>query len=528
MMPPPPPPPPQAAPRTASLRNRNRAAANDAPPRRTGRTPSVSAAVASGRAKPEEEKLALATAASKSLGSVLGVGAAAGGVRPSLKSSTSDPAKLGKVLSRGRAATVDKASLPPAADGAFGRAMSLRSRAGKGEGTTTTTTNTTAMATTRTRAGTGTGTGKQRPASVYGATSKQDLAGMGTAASGIRRPSTTSLTTNATISMPPPPPPAAKGHRRSASGVNATITANAATSTTATAPIGISASSRPTTAGSAKNKRPAFSALTQDFTVPANPNPPPSPRSRIVPPPPLDTPTLHAQTQLLQLLTLRSSSAAVYQQLIASATATLKARFEQLSARHYDARETSAKKQKRHNIDSLAAVVSSAPGRSRRESTNTPEQRVQAFSEAIKRIDAMRSGEFRGLCTAFGDWIAGYNPRAGSGGREKWVDGIGEAWRRECVGVCRRLEAGIVGVDGVAGVLAAHGEVEALVTTVSRVAEGYRDLAEGMLEEAEMMGRMEVEVVERERMQMGRRVQAILEGVGAENAYTGQGIWAGC
>lgn len=140
----------------------------------------------------------------------------------------------------------------------------------------------------------------------------------------------------------------------------------------------------------------------------------------------------------------------------------------------------------------------------------------------------MRSGEFRVLCTAFGDWIAGYNPRGGGGGssREKWVDGIGDAWRRECVGVCRKLEVGIVGVDGVAGVLAEHGEVEALVTTVSRVAEGYRDLAEGMLEEVEMMGRMEVEVVERERMEMGRRVQEILESGAMEDAYAGQGIWA--
>lgn len=154
---------------------------------------------------------------------------------------------------------------------------------------------------------------------------------------------------------------------------------------------------------------------------------------------------------------------------------------------------------------------------------------MQAFSEAIKRIDAMRSGEFRVLCAAFGEWIAGYNPRgggSGSGGRERWVDGIGDAWRMECVGVCRRLEVGIVGVDGVAGVLAEHGEVEALVTTVSRVAEGYRDLAEGMLEEVEMMGRMETEVVERERMEMGRRVKAILEGGTMEDMYAGQGIWA--
>lgn len=157
----------------------------------------------------------------------------------------------------------------------------------------------------------------------------------------------------------------------------------------------------------------------------------------------------------------------------------------------------------------------------------SPEERVQAFSESIKRIDAMRSGEFRKLCGVFGEWIAGYNPRSSSGGREKWVDGIGEAWRRECVGVCRRLEVSIIGVDGVVGVLAEHGEVEAVVTTVNRVAEGYKELAEGMLEEVEMMRRMEIEVVERERGELRRRVEAILE-AGAVDAYSGQGIWAGC
>lgn len=182
------------------------------------------------------------------------------------------------------------------------------------------------------------------------------------------------------------------------------------------------------------------------------------------------------------------------------------------------------KKQKRHNLDSLAAVVNNVvPGKKRRDTTKSPEERVQAFSEAIKRIDAMRSGEFRKLCGVFGEWIAGYNPRGTS--RDKWVDGIGDVWRRECVGISRRLEVSIAGVDGVAGVLAEHGEEEAVVTTVTRVAEGYKELAEGMLEEVEMMRRMEVEVVERERMELRRRADVILE-VASEGAYRRTAIWA--
>lgn len=186
-------------------------------------------------------------------------------------------------------------------------------------------------------------------------------------------------------------------------------------------------------------------------------------------------------------------------------------------------RETTLKKQKRANLDSLAAVVTNVAGRKRRESVKSPEERVQAFSEAIKRIDALRCGDFRRLCGVFGEWIAGYNPRGG--GREKWVDGIGEVWRRECVSVCRKLEVSVAGVEGVAGVLSEVGEVEAVVTTVGRVVEGYKELAEGMLEEVEMMRRMEGEVVERERGELRRRVEAILEG-GEE--WRGRAAWEGC
>ncbi|KAH8155693.1 uncharacterized protein LAJ45_00703 [Morchella importuna] len=481
------------------------------------------------RVKPEDEKSSVATATGKGIGRLLALS------KPTSSRLAKLDSETGKKSSslRSRASTMEKSerdekgvagakgvagTLTRETSGRLGRAMSLRSSTkaiGNGNGNV----KTEAVPTER-RTST-----RPRPVSMYGATSsKSDLSlssAAGTSTTGpshTRRPSTSSNTNPSALIIPPPAP--SKGHKKSSSITSLQSVASGI-------PTGTNASSRPTTAGSVKAKRPAFTALSQDFSTPINANPGQASRSRAVPPPPLDTATIHAQTQLLQLLTLHSCSTDVYQQLISSATSTLKSRFEKLSARHYDARETSLKKQKCQNFDSLAAVVNNAvPGKKRRDTTRSPEERVQAFSEAIKRIDAMRSGEFKNLCGVFGEWIAGYNPRGGIG-REKWVDGIGEEWRRECVGISRRLEVSIAGVDGVAGVLADYGEEEAIVTTVTRVAEGYKELAEGMLEEVEMMRRMEIEVVERERMELKRRIALILEAP-VDSSYNSVAVWAAC
>lgn len=307
----------------------------------------------------------------------------------------------------------------------------------------------------------------------------------------------------------------AKAHRRSASTVS-------------TASITPSSNSRPgtatknnTTPPAGNSKRPPFSSFNQEYPQPAPSGP--SPRSRILPPPPLDTQTIHQQTQLLQLLTLHSSSGQVYQELIASATTTLKSRFEQLSARHYDVRETSIKRQNRANLDSLALVVntgSSIPTK-RRQTIRSPEELVQAFSEGIKRTDALKTGEFRKLSTTFGEWISGYNSSAT--GREKWVDGIGENWRYDCDTVERKLQSAVKGIEGVRELLETLGDDDAVKTTVQRVAEGYVLLAGGMLEEVEMMRKMECEVVLKERRTLGARVENIMVG---EVKAKEVGIWA--
>ncbi|KAG0124766.1 hypothetical protein HOY82DRAFT_572885 [Tuber indicum] len=350
--------------------------------------------------------------------------------------------------------------------------------------------------------------GRLRPNSVYN-NSTSSLSKLGAepissaTASVARRPTTGSI-----------PVAPVKAHRRSASTVS-------------TASVTPSSNSRPgtatknnTTPPAGNSKRPPFSSFSQEYPQPAPSGP--SPRSRILPPPPLDTQTIHQQAQLLQLLTLHSSSGQVYQELIASATTTLKSRFEQLSARHYDVRETSIKRQNRANLDSLALVVntgSTIPTK-RRQTIRSPEELVQAFSEGIKRTDALKTGEFRKLSATFGEWISGYNSSAT--GREKWVDGIGENWRYDCDTVERKLQSALKGIEGVRELFGTLGDDDEVKTTVQRVAEGYALLAGGMLEEVEIMRKMECEVVMKERRTLRARVENIMVG---EVRAKETGVW---
>ena len=120
----------------------------------------------------------------------------------------------------------------------------------------------------------------------------------------------------------------------------------------------------------------------------------------------------------------------------------------------------------------------------------------------MKRTDALRTSEFRRLAAAFGEWICGYPAHA-----DRWVDGIGDAWKQECTSVERRLHAAAAGI---AGVYALFADDDVVKTTVQRVAEGYAALASGMLEELELMRRMEGEVVAKERRVLKEKVDNIV------------------
>jgi hypothetical protein len=173
-------------------------------------------------------------------------------------------------------------------------------------------------------------------------------------------------------------------------------------------------------------------------------------------------------------------------------------------------------------LDSLALVVntgSTIPTK-RRQTIRSPEELVQAFSEGIKRTDALKTGEFRKLSATFGEWISGYNSSAT--GREKWVDGIGENWRYDCDTVERKLQSALKGIEGVRELFGTLGDDDAVKTTVQRVAEGYALLAGGMLEEVEIMRKMECEVVMKERRTLRARVENIMVG---EVRAKEMGVW---
>lgn len=253
--------------------------------------------------------------------------------------------------------------------------------------------------------------------------------------------------------------------------------------------------------------RPAFTTL-QHSPDPPKPAPPAtvSPRSRaMLSPPPPDKEIQHKQAQLLQLSCMYSTSHATYSSLRASANASLSGRFTKLSAQHATLRTQQAQQKRRGDFAGLAAVVE-APGsgvndeRARRKTLRSPEEKIQSFSESLKRLETVQGGEHRACARRFGDWIAGYAPPATSSStstRSRWVDGLGKAWQADCASVARRIEVGIRGVETVVAAVVRKGEAEAGV--VGRLAEGWLELAKGMLEEIEVMAKVEREVVERER-----------------------------
>ncbi|KAF8542915.1 hypothetical protein BDD12DRAFT_823320 [Trichophaea hybrida] len=294
---------------------------------------------------------------------------------------------------------------------------------------------------------------------------------------------------------------------------------------------------RPGTAAStvsnvSKSRRPPFSTLRQDFNAPPAPTLQPSRKS--MPPPPLDSATVHQQAQLLQYTCLYSNSHATYAQLTASATAKLKRRFDTLAREHSRSREQLARRQRLHDMTSLTAVVESpAVGITgkRRETMRSPEEKIQAFSEAIKKLETLQQNEHRTLAGVFGEWIAGYSPPSPGIGmdrsgwvdkRGRWIDGLGEDWRRQCLFISRRIEAAVKSIETV--VSAVLMEEEAGVVSV--VSERWMDIASGMLEESQGMLQVEQNVVHRERQALEDVVAGAGVGVEEEEGEAERkGVW---
>jgi len=252
-----------------------------------------------------------------------------------------------------------------------------------------------------------------------------------------------------------------------------------------------------------------------------------------MPPPPLDPATVHQQTELLQYTCLYSNSHAAYAQLTASATAKLKRRFDVLAKEHSRSREQLARRQRTHDLTGLAAVIETPSAGivtgKRRETIRSPEEKIQAFSEAIKKLEALQQNEHRVLAAEFGEWIAGYSPPSPGGGMDKkgwvsrrgrWIDGLGEDWRRQVLFISRRIEGCVQAIESIiAAVVMAE---EAGVIAV--VSERWMEVARGLLDECQGMLQVEQNVVSRERSTLEDVVAGVVGKVGLEVLDEG-GVW---
>ena len=160
-------------------------------------------------------------------------------------------------------------------------------------------------------------------------------------------------------------------------------------------------------------------------------------------------------------------------------------------------------------------------GSRRRETIRSADEKIQSFSEAIKKLEMMMSNEHAVLTREFGEWISGYTPSDGwDVGRERWTDGLGEEWRRGCEALGRRIE-GCVG--DVQGVCAAVVGGEGGMGVVGIVAERWLEVARGLGEEVGGMMGVEERVVERERRGLENMVTRI---AAEEDVVEPIGIWA--
>jgi len=165
----------------------------------------------------------------------------------------------------------------------------------------------------------------------------------------------------------------------------------------------------------------------------------------------------------------------------------------------------------------------------RRETMRCPEEKIQAFSEAIKKLESLQQNEHRSLAGVFGEWIAGYSPPSPGIGmdrggwvdkRGRWIDGLGEDWRRECLFTSRKIESAVKAIETV--VSAVMMEEAGVVSVVS---ERWMDIAKGMLEESQGMLQVEQNVVKRERHALEDVVAGAGVGVEEEGEAERKGVW---
>ncbi|KAI5816417.1 hypothetical protein BZA77DRAFT_293304 [Pyronema omphalodes] len=425
--------------------------------------------------------------------------------------------------------------------------------------TTTTSSGTTASAVDRTRTLTSrprpsvsvpAPTRKPRPASYQLPTASQSTDPSPPTSSSTSAPRKLSLASNSSITSLP---------------AAATAAGSASTSTTSAAAhrralSTTSAPPRPPTSASntslTAKRRPAFSTLQQSFS----PAPAPAPSRRSLPPPPLDQSTVHHQSSLLSHTLLFSPSHATYASLTASATAKLKRRFDSLAREHTKSREQLARRQRVQDLKGLGGLIDQdlVGGAGIGADKRTADEKIQGFSESIKKLEGLQGGEYLKLTGRFGEWISGYSaptetvhdPQAsnsesatsqGDGSsaddgsqdaeslrssayhlRHRWVDGLGEDWRRATLFLTNRIEGCIKSIESVVSAVMMEEGVIALVS------ERWLEIAKGMAEECQGMLVVERQVVTRERRALGEVVARAggLDGDAEREQGERKGVWA--
>lgn len=274
--------------------------------------------------------------------------------------------------------------------------------------------------------------------------------------------------------------------------------------------------------------RPAFSTLQQHYSPAKSSAPKPLTATYLAPPSPSKLPanvatsaeTARLQTELLQLHLLHRDAAAVDAEWHASARANLGERFALLASesRRLDARERAVAER-----DNVRALIEWAPeGEGGGEAL---EERIRALDAAINGVWTLGEpgGRYPRVLRRFQRWIDGVceieEARRGDAlflrGQEDalFVGELDAAWKDECAGLIRRLEGvreqlGRLGrappppppteTEGEGEQVQREAEWGVSQTSLWRIVDDSNTLVDDMLEELNLMEKIEQEALARE------------------------------
>lgn len=100
--------------------------------------------------------------------------------------------------------------------------------------------------------------------------------------------------------------------------------------------------------------------------------------------------------------------------------------------------------------------------------------------------------------------------------RGRWIDGLGEDWRRQCLFTSRRIETAVRAIESVVAAVVMEEELG----VVSVVSERWMEVARGMLEESQGMMQVEGNVVQRER----RALEEVVAGAATVETVTDETV----